>query len=139
MSVHGGSVTDAQLIHRAQTGVKPNGDVGGIPKISTAFHSDEALIFADQAVRNNGGLKAAISRNPEQTAIRVTVDDVGDLGVDLGRGFERLYSTGNKKGNANMVGAPARVDNLNSVEGFYMLNQNTNVWETISIFPAPKP
>ncbi|MCK0165508.1 RHS repeat-associated core domain-containing protein [Marinobacter sp. S6332] len=139
MSVHGGSVTDAQLIHRAQTGVKPNGDVGGIPKISTAFHSDEALIFADQAVRNNGGLKAAISRNPGQTAIRVTVDDVGDLGVDLGRGFERLYPTGNKKGNANMVGAPARVDNLNSVEGFYMLNQNTNVWETISIFPAPKP
>jgi len=138
MSVHGGSVTDVQLIHRAQTGVKPNGDVGGIPKISTAFHSDEALVFADQAVRNNGGLQAAIARNPGETAIRVTVDDVGDLGVDLGRGFERLYKTGNKTGNANMVGAPARVDNLTSVEGFYMLNQNTNVWETISIFPAPK-
>jgi len=138
ISVHGDAVTDAQLMNRARTGIKPNGDVGGIPKISTAFHSDELLVFADQAVRNNGGLASAIARNPGQTAIRVTVDDVGDLGVDLGRGFERLYGTGNKTANANMVGAPARIQNLQSVEGFYMFNPNTKIWETISIFPAPK-
>jgi len=138
IKVHGGDVTDGQLVYRAKSGIKPNLTEGpSVPPLSSAFHSDELLIHADQAVRNSGALEKAIARQPGQAAIRVTVDDAGDLGVDLGRGYKRVYGSGNKVKNRETHGAPVRVDNLRSVEGFYMLNPNTNTWETISIFPAP--
>lgn len=90
-------------------------------------------------MRNNGALQKAIARDPGQSVVRVTVADVGDLGADLGRGFKRVYSSGNLVKNKDTFGAPERVGNLRSVEGVYMRNPKNNVWETISIFPAPKP
>ncbi|MGR4037949.1 two-partner secretion domain-containing protein [Pseudomonas sp. 910_21] len=140
ISVHGGSVTDGELIYRAKSAIKPDANVGpSVPPLSSAFHSDDLLVFADQAVRNNGALQKAIARDPGQSVVRVTVADVGDLGADLGRGFKRVYSSGNLVKNKDTFGAPERVGNLRSVEGVYMLNPKNNVWETISIFPAPKP
>ncbi|MET1257444.1 hypothetical protein [Aliikangiella maris] len=127
-------------MYRAKTAVKPNGDVGpSVPPLSSAFHSDELLVFADQAVRNGGALQKAIARQPNQSVVRVTIDDAGDLGADLGRGFKRVYGSGNKAKNLETHGAPVRVDNLRSVEGVYMFNPSKNVWETITIFPAPLP
>ncbi|MGX5202117.1 hypothetical protein [Aliikangiella sp. IMCC44632] len=84
-------------------------------------------------------LQKAIARQPNQSVVRVTIDDAGDLGTDLGRGFKRVYGSGNKVKNLETHGAPVRVDNLRSVEGVYMFNPSKNVWETITIFPAPLP
>lgn len=140
MRVHGGSVSDGDLMLRAKSAKKPNGDVGpSVPPLSSAFHSDELLVSADQAVRNSGALQKAIARQPGQSVIRVTVNDAGDLGTDFGRGFKRVLSGGNKAKNIKIHGAPVKVNNLRSVEGLYQFNPSTKVWGTITIFPAPSP
>lgn len=135
-SVHGGSVTDGQLAMRARTGVKPNTTVGPIPPLSSAFHRDDLLIFADQAIRDGGALQRAIARQPGQTVVRVEASDVGDLGSNLGRGYVRIGATANKGANATAVGPVQRVDNLRSAQGIYEFNVHTRVWETITVYPA---
>src|SRR5690554_834167 len=136
---HGGGVTNEQLKHRALTGVAPDGHVKVVkgktilPPMSSAFHSDELLVYADQFVRNNGPLETAIRRNPGKTFITVKPADVGDLGVDLGRGFERISGSTLR---TELQGAPRLVENLSSVQTTYEFNQVTKVWETITIFPS---
>ncbi|QMV15561.1 hypothetical protein Vspart_02883 [Vibrio spartinae] len=136
---HGGSVTDEQLMHRALTGVAPDGHVKVVkgktilPPMSSAFHSDELLVRADQAVRNNGALQAIIAQNPNKSILTLTPKDVGDLGVDLGRGFERIAGS---KFNPELQGATNMVENLRSVQATYEFNQVKQVWETITIFPS---
>jgi filamentous hemagglutinin len=136
-SVHGGSVTDADLIIRARTGLKPNGQTGPIPPLSSAFYSDDLLVTADQSVRNSGGLEKAIASQPGMSVVRVTTGDVGDLGVDLGYGYQRVAATGNKTANATLNGPLLRVDNLRSAQGIYEFNSVTGKWETITVYPAP--
>lgn len=95
LGVHGGNVTDGDLMVRAKTGVKPDGAIGpSVPPLSSAFHSDDLLVQADQFVRTNA-LQKAIARNPGSDTVRVTADDVGDVGADLGRGFKRIWPSGN--------------------------------------------
>ncbi|WP_236247299.1 DUF637 domain-containing protein [Pseudomonas tohonis] len=136
---HGGSVTDDQLMHRALTGVAPDGHVkvaNGrtvLPPMSSAFYSDQLLIKADQAVRNDGALQAVIARNPGQTIVTVKPTDVGDLGISLGRGFERIAGS---RLNSDLQGAPRMVGDLRSVQATYELNPVTKKWETITIFPS---
>ncbi|MEL4168388.1 DUF637 domain-containing protein [Pseudomonas sp. ZS001] len=138
LSVHGGAVSDGDLMLRAKSAIKPNGDVGpSVPPLSSAFYSDDLLIFADQTIRSSGALQKAISRQPGEDVVRVTVDDIGDLGVNLGRGFKRVLSSGNKVKNIEASGAPVKVDKLRSVEGVYQFNSDKKVWETITLFPAP--
>jgi len=136
-SVHGGAVTDGQLVVRAQTGIKPNTAEGPIPPLSSAFHSDDLLIFADQSIRDGGALQSAIARQPGQTVIRVEAADVGDLGTNLGRGYVRIGATANKAANAAAVGPWQRLDNLRSAQGIYEFNTQKNAWETITVYPAP--
>jgi hypothetical protein len=136
-SVHGGSVTDADLAVRARTGVKPDGSDGPIPPLSSAFHSDSLLISTDQTIREGGGLANAIARQPGQSVVRVETQDVGDLGMNLGYGYVRLGATGNKAANAAGAGPLQRVDGLNSAQGIYELNPATGIWETITVYPAP--
>jgi hypothetical protein len=139
LGVHGGNVTDGDLMVRAKTGVKPDGAIGpSVPPLSSAFHSDDLLVQANQFVRTNA-LQKAIARNPGSDTVRVTADDVGDVGADLGRGFKRIWPSGNTAKNLEVLGAPAKVSNLRSVEGVYQFNPGKNVWETITIFPAPLP
>lgn len=95
-SVHGGEVTADDLITRARTGLKPNGDMGPIPPLSSAFYNNGLLISTDQAIRDGGGLQNAIARQPGETVVRVEAQDVGDLGADLGYGYQRIGATGNK-------------------------------------------
>ncbi|MEX0732142.1 MAG: hypothetical protein WED00_15665, partial [Aquisalimonadaceae bacterium] len=136
---HGGNVTNGQLMRRALTGVAPDGHVKVVkgktilPPMSSAFHSDELLVYADQAVRNNGALQAAIAQNPGKTIITVKPTDVGDLGVGLGRGFERIAGSKLKPG---LQGPPRLVESLRSVQATYEFNQATKVWEAITIFPS---
>ncbi|CAJ0822889.1 hypothetical protein LMG18101_05245 [Ralstonia flaminis] len=96
---HGGSVTDGQLMIRALTGVAPDNSVkltkSGqpiLPPMSSAFHSDQLLGYADQYVRSNGALANAIQNHPGEAFVTVTPADVGDMGLNLGRGYVRLYS-----------------------------------------------
>jgi len=68
----GGSVLDGDLILRAKSSIKPSRDVGpSVPSLSPAFHSDELIVFADQAIRNSGALQKALARQPGQSVIRV--------------------------------------------------------------------
>jgi hypothetical protein len=126
-------------MYRALTGKAPDGHVKIVkgktilPPMSSAFHSNELLVFADQAVRNNGALKVAIAHNPGKSIVTVKPSDVGDLGVDLGRGFERLSGS---KFKPELQGAPHLIENLRSVQVTYEFDQATKVWETITIFPA---
>ncbi|WP_415842371.1 hypothetical protein, partial [Paracidovorax anthurii] len=136
-SVHGGGVTDADLVVRARTGVKPDGSTGPIPPLSSGFYSDSLLISTDQTIRNGGGLANSIARQPGQSVVRVETQDVGDLGMDLGYGYVRLGATGNKTANAAALGPIQRIDGLNSAQGIYELNPVTGVWETITVYPAP--
>lgn len=137
LSVHGGSVTDSALIVRARTGVKPNGDVDAIPPISSAFHSDDLLIYADDYIRSSGALQRVAANNPGKSVIQVTSSDVGDIGVDLGRGYLRIGYTGNKPFNATVLGPVQRVDNLTSAQGWYEFDPLKNIWETVTVYPSP--
>lgn len=137
LSVHGGAVTDADLVARARTGLKPNGDTGPIPPLSSAFYSDALLISTDQAVREGGGLASAIARQPGESVVRVEAQDVGDLGMDLGYGYARLYKTGNLAANEAAVGPLQRIDGLSSAKGIYEFNPMTKIWETITVYPSP--
>jgi len=136
LSVHGGGVTDADLVMRARTGVKPNNASGPIPPLSSAFYSDELLILTDQTIRLNGGLRNAIARQPGEPVVRVEVQDVGELGYDLGYGYRRIGPTANTTANA-APGPLLRVDGLRSAQGIYEYNSTTGVWETITVYPAP--
>jgi YD repeat-containing protein len=136
-SVHGGSVSEGAVMNRARTGVKPNGDVGPIPPMSSVFYSDDLLIQADNSIRTSGGLSNAITRQPGESVVRVLTDDVGDLGVSLGYGYVRPGHTGSKAFNATVEGPLQRIDNLRSAQGIYVLNPTTGKWETITVYPAP--
>jgi hypothetical protein len=133
--VHGGDVMDAELIRRSRTGVKPDGVEGPIPAMSSAFHSDDYLRWVDQTIRENGALKAAAARQPGQPRISVDVQDIGDLGEDLGRGYRRIWGTGNKEKNLTVHGPSQRIDGLRSATGYYELNPLNGRWENISLFP----
>ncbi|MBK85082.1 MAG: hypothetical protein CMD81_14770 [Gammaproteobacteria bacterium] len=136
---HGGNVTNEQLIHRALTGIAPDGHakiVKGktiLPPMSSAFHTDELLIFADQTVRNKGALQAVIELNTGKSIITVKPADVGDLGLNIGRGFERIAGS---KLKPELQGAPNLIENLRSVQATYEFNHTKQLWETITIFPA---
>lgn len=137
ISAHGGSVTPEKLMNRARTGIKPNGDVGPIPSLSSAFYSDDLLLHADQSIRNGGGLANAIARQPGRSAIRVTAEDVGDLGVELGYGYKPLSKKGDAIFQSGAQGPLQRLEGLRSASGFYAFNSVTGQWETVSVFPAP--
>ncbi|MBB6582004.1 hypothetical protein HXP36_09665 [Ralstonia solanacearum] len=137
---HGGSVTDGQLIIRALTGVAPDNSVkltkSGqpiLPPMSSAFHSDQLLGYADQYVRSNGALANAIQNHPGEAFVTVTPADVGDMGLNLGRGYVRL---GGSRLQPDLQGAPQLIDNLRSVQGTYYFNATTGQWETVTLFPA---
>lgn len=113
---HGGSVTDAQLLTRAHTGVAPdgssvvrNGQVQ-IPPSSTAFASDDLLAQADQLVRAKYLDRAIILSKPG--AQRVTVEGV-DMGKIVGRGYDRVTSI------PGGVGPLQYRDNLSRVTAVY--------------------
>jgi hypothetical protein len=90
---HGGAVTDHQLQRSALTGVAPDGHVkvktNGqviLPSLSSAFHSDELLVAADQTVRNSAAFQRKVTELlPGETFITVKAGDIGGLGLDLGR------------------------------------------------------
>lgn len=138
---HGGVVTDPQLMHRSLTGEAPDGYVkpdkknGGVilPPMSSAFHSDQLLAYADNAVRESGTLAAKISQNPGQLYVTLTPTDVGDLGYNLGRGYARI---GGAKFNPTLQGAPNLITNLRSIQATYGFNSLTNRWELVTIFPS---
>ncbi|SAL02579.1 LysM domain protein [Caballeronia pedi] len=137
---HGGSVTDAQLLTRALTGIASDGSIklarNGVPilpPMSSAFHSDQLLAYADQYVRGSGALASAIANNPGAPYVTVMPASVGDMGLDLGRGYVRV---GASKFSPDLHGAPQLVDNLRSVQGTYALNPTTGKWETVTLFPA---
>ncbi len=88
-------------------------------------------------IRDGGGLQNAIARQPGQTVVRVEVQDVGDLGIDLGYGYMRIAPTGNKGLNQGIFGPTQRVDGLRSAQGIYELHPTTGMWQTITVYPAP--
>jgi hypothetical protein len=132
---HGGGVTDAQLETRARTGVAPDGSkkvVGGktvVPPNSTAFHSDELLVKADQAIRN-GPLKAQIAADPSATVQKVEGFDVG---IDLGRGYSRIG--GSKQ--PDLQGPLELRKGITKATAVYEKNAATGEWQTITIYPEP--
>jgi hypothetical protein len=144
--VHGGKVTDAELIRRSHTGVKPGLDKEGnevmaaIPEMSSAFHSDDYVRWVDKTIRESGALKAAAARQPGIPRIRVGVQDVGDLGVDLGRGYKRILpKNAGKDDNGRVFGPTQRIGGLRSAGGYYRLNPLTGRWENITLYPGSYP
>jgi hypothetical protein len=124
-----------ELIHRSRTGIKPDGTVAGVPEMSSAFHSDDYLTWVDRTIRESGAIKAAAARQPGKPRISVEVQDVGDLGVDVGRGYKRIADTSNKKKNADVFGATQRIGDMTSAGGHYELNPLTGRWENITLYP----
>ncbi len=129
---HGPQVTDQQLETRALTGVAPDGSTltgNRIPPLSSAFHSEGAMLRADSVMRGQP-LQDAIATNPTATGHTITFD----VGENVGRGYRRIGS-----GNPNNVGRngpPERVDGLTHAQARVELNQTTGEWETITMFPT---
>jgi hypothetical protein len=134
---HGGAVTDQQLITRALTGRAPDGSIRLNPKtgdpilppMSSAFHSDELLVLAEQTLRKKH-LQKAIALSPGQNIIRLNGID---LGFDLGRGFSRI---GSSKFRPDLQGPPQLIDNLQKVDAVFKYDANTGKWVTDTIFPT---
>jgi hypothetical protein len=128
---HGGSVSDADLIKRAYTGVAPDGSAlsGGRTPDSSAFYSNRLLVQADDFLRQNA-LNDAIS-NAAPGQVRLTVS--GDMGVPLGRGYLPVGKV------TGLDGPLLRVDNITTVQGTYVYNPAKSVWDTLTIFPLARP
>ena len=130
---HGGGVTDQQLLARAQTGIAPDGSSvvrNGqtvIPPSSTAFNSDALLAQSDQLIRQNYLDRAIALSNPG--AQRVTVDGV-DIGMNIGRGFDRVASA------PGAVGPLQFNSSLSHVTAVYSYDAATGVWRTVTIYPV---
>jgi filamentous hemagglutinin len=85
-------------------------------------------------VRNSEAFQQKVTELfPGETFITLKADDIGDLGMDLGRGYKRISSS---RYRPELQGPPVKVENLQSVQATYELNPQTNVWETVTIFPA---
>ncbi len=139
---HGGDVTDEKLMQRALTGEAPDGHVKIdrrtglpiIPPLSSAFHSDELLKQADQMARESDVFKNKLDNlQPGVTLITIKPEEIGDFGVDLGRGYKRISTS---RLRPELQGAPEKVDNLRSIQGTWQKSAVTGKWETITIFPA---
>jgi len=131
---HGGSVTDDELLVRANTGFAPDGSVvvnaAGqvrIPPSSTAFNSDELLARADMLVRQKH-LAQAIALEPAG-ATRVTVKGV-DTGSVVGRGYDRVQTA------PGGVGPLQYHDNLTRVTGTYVYDNSSRTWKTLTLYPS---
>ncbi len=130
---HGPQVTDQQLETRALTGVAPGGSTlsgGAIPRLSSTFHSEGAMLRADTVMRGQP-LQDAIAANP--TATRLTIPPF-DAGENIGRGYRRIGSS--NPNNVGRNGPPERVDGLSHATATVELNPITGAWETITMFPA---
>ncbi|MGG6463275.1 putative Ig domain-containing protein [Solilutibacter silvestris] len=134
---HGGAITDSQLMNRSLMGYAPDGSVKLNPKtqqpilppMSTAFYSDDALAYADNALRQNY-LEKAVALSPIQNLIRL---NGVDLGVDLGRGYARI---GSSSYNPSLQGPLQRIDRLQRVDAVYKWSSVENRWVTDTIFPT---
>lgn len=124
-------------MYRALTGIAPDGHVkvSGdntiVPSMSSAFYSDDLLVYADRAERNDGALQAVIARSPDAQFSTIGPSEVGDLGLDLGRGFGRFSGS---KLKPELEGPPTLIPNLRSMQATYKVNSSRNEWETITIF-----
>ncbi|WP_433852612.1 hypothetical protein [Stenotrophomonas nitritireducens] len=136
---HGGWVTDPLLQERAWTGIAPGSTTPSFryPSTSSAFHSDELLEFADSAVRSSGILEARLAANPAQEVFKINPSMIGDLGVDLGRGYIPVRPF-EPIGLAYFQGPLLRVDNMSSVNGVYRYNPATQNFDMITLYPAVK-
>jgi len=136
---HGGWVTDDLLRERAWTGIAPGSTAPSFryPSSSSAFHSDELLAFADSSIRSSGVLEARLAANPNLRNISINPSMVGDLGVDLGRGYIPVRPF-EQVGAVNYQGPLMRVDNMNSAGGFYRFNPATQQFDMITLYPAVK-
>ena len=129
---HGPQVTDQQLETRALTGVAPDGSTlsgNRIPPLSSAFHSEGAMLRADSLMRGRP-LQDAIAANPSATSHTITFD----VGENVGRGYRRIGSS--NPNNVVRNGPPERVDGLTHAQARVELNQTTGEWETITMFPT---
>jgi hypothetical protein len=130
---HGGGITDKQLLTRALTGVAPDGSFvvrNGqmvIPPSSTAFHSDALLAQSDQIIRQNYLDRAIALSQPG--AQRVTLEGV-DMGINIGRGFDRVSSVPGAAG-------PLQFNsNLSRVTAVYSYDAVAGFWRTVTIYPV---
>jgi hypothetical protein len=128
---HGGAITDEQLIVRARTGVAPDGSISprGRTPDSTAFYTDDHLAAADQFLRQNYLDDAIANAAPGQVRLKVSAD----MGVPVGRGFLPVGKT------QGLSGPLLKVDNISSVEAWYVLDPSKNVWQTNTIYPRARP
>lgn len=97
--------------------------------MSSAFHSDELLVYADDVLRQNY-LERAAALSPGQTVIRL---EGVDLGSDLGRGYTRI---GGSAFNSTIQGAPQLITSLQRVDAVYKWNPTLNRWVTDTLFPV---
>ncbi|PIQ27112.1 hypothetical protein COW64_08475 [bacterium (Candidatus Blackallbacteria) CG18_big_fil_WC_8_21_14_2_50_49_26] len=124
------------------------------PPMASAFWSDDLLLWADQQVRNGGALAKALQRNGldnatilqkiaagEKVEVTVTAEDVGDMHVNLGRGFERQ---GEKRYDPSKHGPQdahtlTYVPKLQTVGAKYVFDPASGTWQTITIYPDKLP
>ncbi|EJL84603.1 hypothetical protein PMI15_02082 [Polaromonas sp. CF318] len=130
---HGGGVTDAQLLVRATTGVAPDGSVvirNGqtvVPPSSTAFNSSSLLTQSDLIIRQNYLDRAIALSSPGVQ--RITIEGV-DMGVTVGRGYDRVSSVPGNAGPLQFNSA------LSRVTAVYDYDAATKTWRTTTIYPV---
>jgi|TARA_B110000240_G_C13485869_1_gene447375 hypothetical protein len=114
-------------VHRAKTGVAPNGKTGGIPTLSTKFDSKENMMAAANVAKIDGDkFKSALSsRDTSKETLSISFD----MPNSVGYGF-----SGVPKG-SDLV--PSRVDNLTIVVAQYRKNDK-GVWYINTLYPANK-
>ncbi|MDD9939915.1 MAG: hypothetical protein OXU20_02520, partial [Myxococcales bacterium] len=108
-----------------------DGDVR-LPPQASAFHTDELLLRADDAIRQ-GPLREFVAANPNATVFSPRKAPVG---FDAGRGFSRIGGVRHRPGTQ---GPLRRHDGLDHVSGHYRLNPQTGEWDTITLFPDLAP
>ena len=136
---HGGNVTDEQLMTRALRGQAPDGTIKEVkgkvilPPMSSAFHSNDLLLYADQEIRKKGGVLEKKIKESNSNIVTVKPNDMDSFELDLGRGFKRI---GKAKYQPDLQGPIEMVNGLDKVQATYELNKSNGVWETITIFPS---
>ena len=123
ISRHGPHITDEHLIHRANTGITPDGKSGWIPSISSKFRDKNSLMEAADIVKpGTPAFQHALANKSKEYSFSFKVP----AGKSMGYGYRKSVNGR----------PPELVESLSYVKVSYNFSKESNSWVINTLFPT---